>query len=159
MWMLAGCTAGGGGGFPTDTDPVGACSSVGGEYTPASTANFAANGLIVNGVTVVTDVANITGCVKAEGGGAAWLINDSNGNPFMTVVNESTATGAVSVLDGVFVIDMYGNVPPIVFQAEDFYTEQWAVNALDPFSVAFTGQATTPDGHQLDINYIGTAAP
>ena len=158
MLMLAGCTAGGGG-FPTGTDPTDACSTVGGEYTPASAASFAANGLIVNGVTVATDVANITGCVKAEGGGAAWLINDSNSNPFMTVINESASAGAISVLDGVFVIDMYGNVPPIVFQAEDFYTEQWAVNTLDPFSVAFTGQATTPDGHQLDINYIGTAAP
>jgi hypothetical protein len=157
---LGGCDAGGGGfpDLPEDTD--GQCQAVAGNgWVGASTANLQFQLLLINGTVQVTDVNNITGCVREDGTGGAWLVDDTFGNPFMAIINGTTATGAQQVTTGTFLVDVYGYQPGISFGASDFFAQQWQVNTLSPFQASFQGSATNSGNHQLEIQYFGTVTP
>ncbi|MEZ4321975.1 MAG: hypothetical protein R3F61_31175 [Myxococcota bacterium] len=156
---LTGCVAGGVvSNPPGDTDA--ACdTTVGPEYVEASSATFSFNNLLVNQATVGTDVSSVRACVRADGFGAAWLINDFNGSPYMTVINESSTVGSLAMSSGTFFVDIYGYDPPISFTGSDFFTNQWVVNSTSPFSASFTGSAVNSGSHQLELSYFATASP
>ncbi|MCB9673541.1 MAG: hypothetical protein H6737_00400 [Alphaproteobacteria bacterium] len=158
--FLVGCNAGGAITNPPDTDGTVDCTTnAGPEYVEASGATLSFNNLLVNQATVGTDVTTIAACVRADGTGAAWFINDSSGNPYLTILNETDQTGGIAMTDGTFVVDIYGNDPPITFSGSDFFTNQWVVNSLSPFSTSFTGSAVNSGSHQLELSFFATATP
>ncbi len=158
--LLGACDAGGGGfpDLPMDTD--GQCTAVAGAgWVGASSADLTFNNLLINDAFQATDITNITGCVREDGTGAAWLIDDTAGNPLMAIINVNGNTGAQPVTSGTFLIDIYGYDPAISFSGADFFTEQWQINSLNPYQVSFEGSANNSGNHQLDLNYLATATP
>lgn len=158
--VLGGCDAGGGGfpNLPEDTD--GQCSAVAGAgWVGASSATLQFTNLLVNGAVTSTDVTSVTGCVREDGTGGAWLIDDNLGNPYMAILNANPVTGAQPVSSGTFLVDIYGNTPAISFSSSDFFVEQWQVNTLSPFQASFQGSAVNSGGHQLELAYFATATP
>lgn len=150
---LAACSAGGGG-FNTDTDTNTDCSVAGPEYQ-ATTGNLVMQEFLLNGAAVVIDVTSTGVCKRADGNGAAWIL-DSQGAEYGVVIAELTSAGP-QALDQNFTLDLYGATPSQRFSGTDFFQGTWVANTFSPIGIALQGQATTSTGNMVSINFTATA--
>ena len=153
LLCLAACSAGGGG-FNTDTDISTDCSLAGPEYQP-TTGSLVISELLVNGAAVVIDVTSTDVCKRADGNGAAWIL-ESQGAQYGIVIAELQSAGP-QALDGDLVFNFFGASPSQQFTGDDFFQGTWVANTFAPVGIAVQGQATTSVGNMLSINFTATA--